>query len=153
SGSGISARSRPDGSFEILGLTSGSYWLDASPTSARDEDDTDEPWIDAYVEHVEPGGDAVTLVIARGATIEGRLRDAHGEPVVGALVQPRVESFSEGLTADSTDVFGRFRLVVPRNTRWTIDVYTGTFGETFEPALSEPGVAAGTHDLELTLPD
>jgi len=150
--SGISARSKPDGSFEILGLSDGSYWLDASWSSDRD-DDGDEPWLDAYVEHVEAGGKPVTLVLARGATIEGRLRDAHGEPVVGAHVQPRIESFSENVTEDSTDVFGRFRLVVPRNTRWTIDVYPGTFGETFEPALSEPGIVAGTHDLELTLPD
>jgi hypothetical protein len=136
--SATSARTGPDGSFEILGLAPGTYWIEASTFTGGEE--SDEPLLDALVEHVEAGGEPVTLVLPRGATIEGVLRDAHGAPVVGAFVQPRVESFDAGLVEDSTDVLGHFRLVVPRNSRWTIDVYPGPFGSVLEPALSEPGV-------------
>jgi hypothetical protein len=146
------ANVQADGSFELRGLSPGTYWLEASRGLVRDEDPA-EPWLDASVEHVEPGGEPVTLVIARGATIEGVVRDAHGDPIVGAHVQPRVESFTDNIEAGSTDAFGHFRVVVPRNSRWTIDVYPNSFGEEYKPRFSEPGVVAGTHDLVLTLPD
>jgi hypothetical protein len=81
------------------------------------------------------------------------VRDAHGDPVVGVDVQPLVESFTESIVGGATDVFGHFRIVVPRNSRWTIVVYPNAWGTAYKPPFSEPGVVAGTHDLVLTLPD
>jgi protocatechuate 3,4-dioxygenase beta subunit len=147
-----STRVQADGSFEIRGLAPGTYWLEASRYRVRD-DDPDEPWLDAYLEHVEAGGEPVTLVLERGATIEGVVRDTLGQPLMSAHVQPRVESFLAQIVADSTDLTGRFRIVVPRNSRWTIDVYPNLWGEAYKPPFSEPGVVAGTRDLVLTLPD
>jgi len=136
----------PSGAFEILGLAEGRYQVEAF--RARRDEDEDRPWISTYLDHVEPGGEPLFLVLERGTTIEGVLRDARGEPAAGLYVQPRIDDVAPRVAGGMTDGGGRFRLVVPRNTRWTIDVW----GEGDEVLLSEPGIAAGTRELELELP-
>ena len=62
-------------------------------------------------------------------------------------MQPRVAALEEGVFTKTSDFRGHFRLLVPRDTTWTVDVYdsNGTI-------LSIDGVAAGSRDLVWTLP-
>lgn len=129
-------RSGADGSFEIRGLPSGSFTLAAHGLWLEEESAT--PWLTTTLEGVEGG--PVEVVLVRGATIEGTLLAADGKAAIGCYLQPRIASVSESIGGDSTDARGRFRLVVPRNTSWTVDVH-GPGG------FSVDGVAAGTHGL------
>lgn len=102
----------PDGSFELDGMMPGDYQLRAR-AEGRGE---------TSVKVTLRGGataDLGTLRLARGATLEGRVHDADGKPVRGALVRQRqgglldnaimAQMFGGGLAAH-TDDHGRFTL-------------------------------------------
>jgi RNA polymerase sigma factor (sigma-70 family) len=131
-----------DGTFEIRGLPGGSFTLMADGLWLEDESPT--PWLRTTLEDVEDG--PLEVVLVRGATIEGTLLGADGKAAIGWYLQPHIEVvegeiwWSVPIESDTTDARGRFRLVVPRDTSWTIDIH-GPGG------FSVDGVAAGTHGL------
>ncbi len=94
----------------------------------------------------EVSGGPLEVVLRRGATIEGRLVQPDGTPAIGRFVALHPAA-GEGWIPQTSDLLGHFRLLVPRDTSWTVDVYdaNGTL-------LSVDGVAAGSHDLVWTLP-
>ena len=130
-----------DGTFELGGLVEGPFTLWATGVMLAKE----SLWLDTLLP-VASGGPH-ELVLRRGATIEGTLLLPDGSPAIGRFVQPRVAALEEGVFTKTSDFRGHFRLLVPRDTTWTVDVYdsNGTI-------LSIDGVAAGSRDLVWTLP-
>jgi RNA polymerase sigma-70 factor (ECF subfamily) len=144
-GSVPTARTDSDGAFAIDGLPEGAFQLSASGTWL--DKDSDHPWLPVTQEGAEDGPHE--LVLVRGTTITGRLLDATGEPAIGCYVQPRVESLTEPIQGDTSGLDGHFRVVVPENSTWTIDVWSAEG----DPVLSVDAVEAGSSDLAWSLPD
>jgi len=142
-----STRTDADGRFELTGLVEGEYDLEASGLWLERGSST--PWIPIYLGGIAGGPHEV--VLPRGQTIEGRVLRPDGTPAIGLHIQPRLvfENSLGPVYAATSDLHGRFRLELPRDSVRTIEVYLGNFeGEIF----SVDGVAAGSHDLVWTLP-
>jgi protocatechuate 3,4-dioxygenase beta subunit len=78
-GGGFLARSGADGRYSIRGLSPQAYRLTA-------EDDRFVPW--SRTVRVAAGqGETQDVPLTRGATLVGRVQDAEGRPIEGALVQ------------------------------------------------------------------
>lgn len=129
-----------DGSFELSGLADGTFTLSASGLKLQ----KDAVWIDTSLPNVSGGPHEIVLL--RGATIEGRLVQPDGMPAIGRFVALHPAA-GEGWIPQTSDLRGHFRLLVPRDTSWTVDVYDSS-----GVLLSVDGVAAGSHDLVWTLP-
>lgn len=138
------AHSDATGAFAIDGLPEGVFQLTAQGTWL--DKDSDQPWLRTVVEGAEDGPHE--LVLARGTTITGRLLDAEGEPAIGCYVQPRIESFVEPIEGGTSGLDGRFRLSVPENSTWSVDVWSPAG----DPVLRVDAVAAGAQGLEWQLP-
>jgi hypothetical protein len=151
----LRARCESGGVFEIDGLEAESYtlrvergWLDAE--HAKDCAST-------QVKGVHPG-EAIVLVLAPAAPIEGQVLTAEGRLAEGTWVSASLD----GLYLDSAycDAAGRFRLLVPQGTSpqitvrptvrsddwngWTILEHTG--------GIDLINVPAGAENLEVSLP-
>ncbi|MEQ1891310.1 MAG: carboxypeptidase-like regulatory domain-containing protein, partial [Planctomycetota bacterium] len=129
-----------DGTFELGGLLEGPFTLWATGMMLAKE----KLWLDTLLPEVSGGPHE--LVLRRGATIEGRLVQPDGTPAIGRFVALHPAS-GEGWIPQTSDLLGHFRLLVPHDTTWTVDVYDSN-----GVLLSVDGVAAGSHDLVWTLP-
>jgi hypothetical protein len=106
-------RSKRDGSFAILGLEEGTYWVEAQGDGLRSNRMTVPVMEDAATPFVR-------LVLRSESMLEGRVLSDHG-PVVGAMViaTPLSES-GQVLVMDTplahTEATGRFELALPGET-------------------------------------
>ncbi len=144
----VHVRSGDDGGFELAGLPEGEYLLRAYPLETPSSA-AGEPWLPATVERVATGSQAVRIELPRGASIRGRVLDAHGTPLAGYVVA----GAKSGATGEfaQTDAQGRFSLSVPRDSTWTLEVRGPPQGQDFQTVfLKRESVAAGT-ELELRL--
>ena len=144
---GATTHTKPDGGFELVGLTPGEYQLELHPFEL--ESDPDEPWLSREVSGVASGGEALRLVLPRGASIRGRLLDAAGAALVGYTVRAR-NSGTEDTAACTSGDDGAFLVEVEPGTVWDLEVRGGELSQAWERVFHvEHGVAAGTHELVL----
>jgi len=145
---GLSTRSAADGAFEFVGLPAGSYALELFPTRYGPED-LRAPLLATSVPHVATNDAPLRVELVRGLTLEGVLTGAHGA-ALGDHVVEAVDATGAVAWSAYTDAEGRFAMPVPRGSTWTLRVLAPGRGE---PLLSVPGVAAGTLDVRLELPE
>jgi hypothetical protein len=149
-GGHVHDRTEADGFFELTGLAEGVYTLQAWPLEVPDTD-PDTPLLSTTLEHVSTGAQELALTLPRGASIRGRLVDGTGAPLVGYVVTVRAEDRQGQFS--TTDLEGRFALTVVPGTSPDVEVRGNAQSSAFQTVfLVQPGVAAGTHDLELRLP-
>ena len=125
-GNGMSSSSggtvRPDGTFEVAGVTAGQYLISVRPQNARDGDDVEVARANVTVTGEDIEG--LLLVGSRGAVVRGRVITDEGVPLpleprqLGVQIQPAPEErgmFMRGPVKDDYSfelkgVFGRGRL-------------------------------------------
>jgi hypothetical protein len=108
---GWSVQTDSKGQFEVAHLPAGSYYITVDPVSGflRSSRTT-------YATLVEGGTAQVTISVVRAGAIEGRVRDEHGDPVLGAQVHAmrriNIGGYIElqGSLRAMTDDRGRFRI-------------------------------------------
>jgi hypothetical protein len=140
-------RSDASGRFRFVDVSGGSYRLTASLKGNASS-------ISADVELQEAAdADAGDMVLARGGTIQGRVRDPRGAPldwiIVSAHPEPR-ERFARRVTYTLTDAQGCFRLEALEATTYSLQVEP--FGQHSLRKWWE-GVPIGESEIELVLPD
>jgi len=146
----VSQETEADGLFELSGLPEGEYSVHAYPLQTPVAD-ASAPWLASEVEHVATGSQPITIALARGASIRGRLVDAHGAPLFGYVVAAAGGGTLSG-EFSTTDAEGRFALTVTRASSWTVEVRGSPQGNDFQTVyLRKEGVPAGTQDLVLAL--
>lgn len=91
---------------------------------------------------------AQSQVAAESATLKGRVRDSHGQPVADAVVSLRGKADAQTLTA-STDAGGNYRFAgVPQGTYTLRAEMAGNGGASFGPFVLGPAEAK---NIDLTL--
>lgn len=106
------AVSDPEGRFQIKSLAPGAYTIGAE--------------VEGYVtlDDVEAGyhrpGDSVTITLARGGVITGKVTDAEGEPLVGLRVRA-IRVADEGRQAGASGFLGLLRLMSAMGEQWETD--------------------------------
>ncbi|HUR27207.1 MAG TPA: sigma-70 family RNA polymerase sigma factor [Planctomycetota bacterium] len=104
----------PDGSFRVTGLAAGSYALTAFPESLwkKNKDDEGDRYMRIVVRNVAAGSANVDVTVPRAAAIRGRVLDAAGAPLAGAVVCVPMEN-DESLNVQC-DADGSFIVWVPQ---------------------------------------
>jgi len=143
-------RSDAEGRFEFLGLKAGDYRLHAQPWLPEDRD-SDTPLLPTYLKPVATDASELTLVLPRGATIRGTLRDAQGAALFGYSIV--AASGEDRAPIATTDANGEFKLAVLQGSSTDLEVRGSPGGASWEEVfLVERSVVAGTRGLELRLP-
>ncbi|MGC8642315.1 MAG: carboxypeptidase regulatory-like domain-containing protein [Isosphaeraceae bacterium] len=180
---GIQGRSGEDGLVTIPDMLPGKFnfqveaagfarwWSDQamSPWSRRRIDEARGGWqrnFDYLDFDLHPGMEPVTIVMERGATIEGRVIDPDGHPVRGATVAPALSGTGNSLTGDTrfsveSDAYGRFTTILPASgsREYNLVAHDGKFQEwrtwangVLPPFHTKPGEKRQNVEIKLTRP-
>ncbi len=145
------ARSKDDGSFRIAGLAPGLYSIEARPQR-------DPSVAPRTIESVAAGTRELAIVLPLGDVVAGRVLDAQGRGV-GHVSVRGTDEHGKDVAFASTDPEGRFTLHVEATA--VVDVLatppphlaSGRVATVSQHSATLAGVAAGTRDLVLMLPE